>query len=130
MAFFQKLKRIFNLSVTDEKSWNPSLWNLRGSQSLSGENVTEETALTYSAVFNAVALYSGTISTLPLHLFKKNGKNKILADEMPLFWVLYLKANPYMTSLALRETMMAHVLLWGNAYAEIVKDSIDRKSVV
>ena len=98
------------------------LWNLRGSQSVSGETVTEETALTYSAVFNAVALYSGTISTLPLHLFRKDGKNKILADDMPLFWVLYLKANPYMTALALRETMMAHVLLWGNAYAEIVRD--------
>ena len=47
------------------------LWNLQGSQSLSGEIVTEETALNYSAVYNAVSLISGTVGSLPLHLMQR-----------------------------------------------------------
>jgi HK97 family phage portal protein len=110
------------LSVTDEKAWNPSLWNLLGSQSVSGENVNEYSALNYSAVWNAVTLYAGTISTLPLHLLRKDGKKKILATEKPLFRVMYAQPNPYVTAAALRAALMAHILTWGNAYAEIVRD--------
>lgn len=110
------------LSVTDERAWNPSLWNLMGSQSVSGENVNEYTALNYSAVFNAATLYAGTISTLPLHLLRKDGKKKVLATEKPLFRVMYAQPNPYVTAAALRAALMAHILTWGNAYAEIVRD--------
>lgn len=37
---------------------------------------------------------------------------------------MYLKANPYMTAMTLREVMVGHVLLWGNAYAEIVRNKV------
>jgi HK97 family phage portal protein len=114
---------IRGLSLTDEKAWNPSLWNLFGSQSVSGETVTEYTALTYSAFWCAVSLISGTISTLPLHLMqrKKDDKKRIAYDRK-LYRVLHDEANPYMTAKQLRECMMAHVLIWGNGYAEIVRD--------
>jgi len=117
-----------NLSVTDEKAWNPSLWRLIGSQSLAGENITEETALTYSAVWNAITLYSGTVSTLPLHLFKKSQKTKVFADKLPLFRVMYAQANPYMTAMVAREVSMAHLLTWGNSYSEIVRNGIGQIS--
>lgn len=117
-------KRIQNLSLSDEKAWNPSLWNLAGSQSLSGENVTEANALTYSAVWNAVSLISGTVSTLPLHLLRKDQRKTIFAKENKLFRVLHNKFNPYMTAQIGREVMSAHVLLWGNAYAEIVRNRL------
>ena len=32
------------------------------------------------------------------------------------------RANPYMTALVFREVLMAHVLTWGNGYAEIVRN--------
>jgi HK97 family phage portal protein len=108
--------------VTDEKAWSPALWNLRGSQSLSGETVTEDSALTYSAVWNAVTLYSGTISTLPLHLLRKDNQKTLHVDQKRLYRVLHDQFNPEMSSQVARETMMAHVLLWGNAYAEIVRN--------
>jgi len=76
-----KPKMIQNLSLTDPKAWNPSLWNMIGSQSISGENVTEETALTYSAVWNAVALIGGTIGALPLHLMQRKGDEKKIAMQ-------------------------------------------------
>ncbi|MCJ7564808.1 MAG: phage portal protein [Candidatus Aminicenantes bacterium] len=122
MNIFARLKNYLfrNLSVTDEKAWDKSLWNLVGSQSLSGENVTESTALTYSAVYNAVSLISGTIGALPLHLMQRKGQKKRIADDRILYRVMQSQWNPYMTAMAGRETMMAHVLTWGNGYAEKV----------
>ena len=123
MAIFGKLLKYFrNLSLTDEKAWNPSLWNLYGAQSLSGENVTEHTALTYSAVYNAISLISGTIGALPLHLMQRKGEKKRIADDRSMYGVMHDAANPYMTAMAFRECLMAHILAWGNGYAEIVRN--------
>ena len=115
---------IRNLSVSDPKAWDRSLWNMIGSQSLSGEVVTEETALTCAPFWNAVTLYSGTVSTLPLHLLRKSKRKTVFVSEKPLFRVLHDRFNPYMTAQVGREVMMAHVLTWGNCYAEIVRNGI------
>ncbi len=112
------------MSVTNPKAWDRTLWNLIGSKSLSGESVDEYSALTYSAVYNAISLISGTVGSLPLHLFRQTGKNKTFADDKGLFYVMGTKPNPYMTSMALRETMTAHILAWGNAYAEKVRNGM------
>ena len=110
------------MSVTDERAWNPALWNLYGAASISGENVNEYNALTNTAVWNAVTLISGTIGSLPLHLMQKKGETKRLADDRILYRVMHDAWNPYMTAMAGRETCMAHVLTWGNGYAEKVFD--------
>lgn len=122
MGILDRIKKIFNLSVTDPKAWNPSLWRFFGSDSLSGELVNEYTALNYSAVYNAVSLISGTVATLPLRLNRKQGSKTIIADNKSLHRVLHDQANQYMTATAFREVMMSHVLLWGNAYAEIIRN--------
>lgn len=124
MTIFGKIRHylIRALSLTDPKSWDRSLWNLYGSQSLSGENVTEETALTYSAVYNAISLISGTIGALPLHLMQRKGEKKRVADNRKLYSLMHDQWNPYMTAMVGRECLMAHVLSWGNGYAEKVRD--------
>lgn len=127
MTLFARIKKILttdirNLSLTDPKAWDRGLWNLYGSQSLSGENVTEQTALTYSAVWNAVSLISGTIGALPLHLMQRKGKTKQIVDDRKLYRVMHDQWNPYMTAMAGREALMAHVLTWGNGYAEKVRN--------
>ena len=124
MSFYGRIKRLFlNLGLTDEKAWNPSLWNLYGAQSPSGETVTEHTALTYSAVYNAIALISGTIGALPLHLMQRKEKTKRIADDSRAYSVMHDAANPYMTAMAFRECLMAHILAWGNGYAEIQRNT-------
>lgn len=123
MNLYGKIKKYFrDLSLTNPKAWNPGLWQLQGSQSLSGENVTEQTALTYSAVWNAVSLISGTIGALPLHLMQRKGKKKNIVDDRKLYRIMHDQANEYMTAMAFREALMAHVLTWGNGYAEIVRN--------
>jgi HK97 family phage portal protein len=122
LSAFAKIKDFLtrNLSLQDPKSWDRGLWNLAGAQSLSGENVTESSALTYSAVFNAISLISGTIGALPLHLMQSDGKTKRMAVTRNLYRVMHDQWNPYMTAMAGREAMMAHILAWGNGYAEKV----------
>ncbi len=124
LTILGKIKEYFfrNLSLTDPKAWDRSLWNLIGSQSLSGENVTEETALTYSAFWCGVSLISGTIATLPLHLMQRKGEKKRIADDRKLYSVMHDQWNPYMTAVAGRECLMAHILTWGNGYAEKVRN--------
>jgi HK97 family phage portal protein len=109
-----------NLSITDPKAWDMGLWNLAGSQSLSGESVNEASALTYSAVWDAVGQISGAISTLPLHLLRNDQKKTSQATEKRLFRVMHSEFNKYMTAQIGREVMTSHILTWGNCYAEKV----------
>jgi HK97 family phage portal protein len=118
------INKVFNLSLSNPKAWNSTLWNLAGSQSVSGEVVTEETALTYSAVWNAVTLISGTTASLPLHLMITDGRSKRRAVEQSVYPVLQTRYNPYMSAMAGRECLASHALTWGNGYAEIVYDEV------
>lgn len=119
LGFFKKL---FSASrVTDEKMWDSNLWNLTGYNTQSSEDINEYSALTYSAVWNAVTLISGTIAALPLHLMQQQGKNTSPSTTLPLYRTMHSAANPFMTAMAVREVMLAHVLTWGNGYAEIVR---------
>jgi len=115
-------RAIKNLSLTDDKAWDRSLWNLFGARSNSGEVVNEHTALHYSAVYNAISLIAGTIGALPLHLMKNTGKSSEKATQKTLYSVLHSTPNPYMTAMNFRETILAHILAWGNGYAEIVRN--------
>ena len=122
MGIVSRIMRPKNLAVTDPKAWNPSLWNMLSAQSSAGINVNEHNALTYSAVWCAVSLISGTISTLPLRLLKQKGKSKEPATNKSIYRVMHTQWNPYMTAQVGREVLAAHVLCWGNGYAEIVGD--------
>lgn len=127
MNFFNRIRHaigyILALDITDPKAWNPSLWNLQGT-TIAGQAVTETSALTYSAVYNAVSLISGTIGSLPLHLMERKPNGKRIAVERPIYKVLHDTPNPYMTAMSFREALMGHILLWGNGYAEIVRNGM------
>ena len=94
----------------------------------SGERVDERTAMQIATVYACVRLLAESVASLPLHLYRITddigGKEK--AKYHPLYKILYRQANPEMTSFTFRETMMTHLLLWGNAYAQIVRDGGNR----
>lgn len=89
----------------------------------SGVAVDEMKAMQTSAVYACVRILAETVASLPLHLFRsdKNGI-KEFATEHPLYDCLYAIPNEEMSSLNFREMMMTSLLLWGNAYARIIKD--------
>lgn len=90
----------------------------------SGERVDEKSAMQISTVYACVRLLAESIAGLPLHLYRYTGNNgeKEKAIDHPLYKVLYRQPNPEMTSFSFRETLMTSLLLWGNAYAQIIRD--------
>ena len=77
-----------------------------------------------TAVYSCVRILSEAIAGLPVHLYKytdRGGKER--AAEHPLYTLLHDEPNPEMTSFVFRETLMTHLLLWGNAYAQIIRNS-------
>lgn len=88
----------------------------------SGNIVSENSAMTFSAVFAAVRLLSESVGSLPLFLYRRlPSGGKEVARRHPLFSILHSLANPEMHACEFRSLMMTHVLLWGNFYAEIVR---------
>lgn len=99
---------------------NSFLWG----GSSSGKVVNEKTAMQMTAVYSCVRILSEAIAGLPLFVYKygdDGSKEKSL--EHPLWRVLHDEPNPEMTSFVFRETMMNHLLLTGNAYAQIIRNA-------
>ena len=91
--------------------------------STAGKAVTERSAMQMTAVYACVRILSEAIAGLPLHLYRYNddgGKEKAL--NHPLYLLLHDEPNPEMSSFVFRETLMTHLLLWGNAYAQIIRN--------
>ena len=88
----------------------------------SGKHVDERTAMQTSAVYACVRILSETIASLPLHIYIRTEKGKEKALDHPLYTLLHDAPNDEMTSFVFRETLMSHLLLWGNAYAQIIRD--------
>ncbi len=83
--------------------------------STSGKPVTERSAMQMTAVHSCVRILAEAIACLPLHLYRytENG-DKVKATDHPLYHLLHDEPNPEMTSFSFRETLMTHLLLWGN----------------
>ena len=91
--------------------------------STSGKYVNERSAMQMTAVYACVRILSEAIAGLPLHLYRYNdegGKEK--ATDHTLYRLLHDEPNKEMTSFVFRETLMTHLLLWGNAYAQIIRN--------
>ena len=128
ISWYYKDKITRRLKLSDPKAWNPAIWNLYGaSDTAAGVKVTEANADTTSAVFAAIKIISGDISTLPIHLYRKqsNGKRKVVNDHSSL-QILKHKAcqDPLLPAINFREATMSHILGWGNMYAEKITNSI------
>jgi HK97 family phage portal protein len=96
---------------------------LGGTASVTGKVVNPSTALQLTAVYACIRLLSETFASLPAILYRRLERGKERAIDHPLYFVLHNIANKEMTSVEFRSTMMAHVLLWGHAYAEIVRNA-------
>ncbi|MCH3972865.1 MAG: phage portal protein [Oscillospiraceae bacterium] len=104
-------------------STNGSGYRYYFGSSSSGKAVTERSAMQISAVYACVRVLSEAIASLPLHLYRYTDKNsKEKAVDHPLYPLLHDEPNSEMTSFIFRETLMTHLLLWGNAYAQIIRN--------
>ena len=92
----------------------------------SGKTVNEFTAMQTTAVYSCVRILAEAIASLPLHVYryKENGKERVYNHH--LYHILHNEPNTEMSSFVFRETLMSHLLIWGNAYAQIIRDGAGR----
>ena len=120
MGFFSGL---FRSRDAPKDRTNGSAYSFFMGGSTSGKRVNERSAMQMTAVYSCVRILSEAVAGLPLHLYRytdNGGKEK--AVDHPLYFLLHDEPNPEMTSFVFRETLMTHLLLWGNAYAQIIRN--------
>lgn len=96
-------------------------------QTVSGESVNWDTALDVSTVLAVCRVVGEGVAQVPLKVMKPSDGGGALPDtEHPLYNVLYLSPNEWQTSFAMRETMMLHLMLTGDAffYKNVVRGEI------
>jgi HK97 family phage portal protein len=99
---------------------------LCGAPGTSGERVTETTALSLSVVWACVRVISEDIGSLPWMTYRREGEGREKASDHELYPLLHVRPNVEMSAFTLKETLLCHTLLWGNGYAEILRNRGDR----
>ncbi|OLU37291.1 MULTISPECIES: phage portal protein [Erysipelotrichaceae] len=115
-----KFKNPFKRKVTDQTAGAGYRFFLGSSSS--GKRVNERSAMQMTAVYSCVRILSEAVASLPLHIYEQEDGQSKKATDHPLFFLLHDEPNPEMTSFVFRETLMTHLLLWGNAYAQIIRN--------
>lgn len=99
-----------------------------GGISLGGTVVTERTAMGVSAVYACVALIGGAIASLPLPIYRRTEGGRERTDH-PVWWLLNEQPHPDMSAAAFWEYLLTANLLYGDAFAEIVRPSANTNAV-
>ena len=124
------IKSLFGFGQARDKPYNKdagSGYSFMFGRTTSGKPVNERTAMQTTAVYACVRILAEAVASLPLHVYQyKDGGEKELVYDHPLYHILHDEPNPEMTSFVFRETMMSHLLIWGNAYAQIIRDGAGR----
>jgi HK97 family phage portal protein len=88
-----------------------------GRPSRSGVAVSPERAIEVATVLACVRVIANGVAQVPWRLYREGDGGRLVAREHPLSIVLHRRPNPWQTSYEMRETMMFHAILTGNAYA-------------
>lgn len=116
------LKSIFHSRDKPKNSTSGAAYRFYMGTSTSGKRVNERSAMQMTAVYSCVRILSEAVAGLPLHLYRYTDTGTEKATDSPLYFLLHDEPNPEMTSFVFRETLMTHLLLWGNAYAQIIRN--------
>ena len=117
------LSGLFRTRDGPKNATSGSAYSFFMGSSAAGKSVNERSAMQMTAVYACVRILSESIAGLPLHMYRyEDDGSKTKAVEHPLYHLLHDEPNPEMTSFVFRETLMSHLLLWGNAYAQIIRN--------
>ena len=111
---FNKIK-LFNSTAGAE--WEPFFGS-----STSGKKVNVSTAMQISAVYACVRILSESVAQLPLNVFEETEIGKVKAKGLKLYKLLHDEPNPEMDAFTFIEMAMTHLCLWGNFYAQIIRN--------
>lgn len=107
---------------------NPSSWFVdwirEATENNSGVTVNAYTAKTYSTVWHALRIISGDVRSAPINVYRRvEDFDRIKDMAHPAYQLLNVQASPLSAGGTLRETMQSQALLFGNSYAEIIRNN-------
>ena len=111
---------------TEERSTNITspFMGIFGRNTKSGASITEDGALSLSAVYAAISKISQTLASLPLELYEDTVDGKRKAKEHPAYVLINSEPNEYDNSFNFIERMLSDALMYGCAYALIERGQI------
>ena len=97
----------------------------RGAPTVSGVEVSEELSMTFSTVFACVNKLSKTLATLPVHVFVDlpDGRRQNMPKH-PVRRMFNVRFNDEALAVPTRWALYVNLLLWGNAYFEVLRNQI------
>ena len=123
------LGRIFKSRDKPNNSLNGGAYSFFFGGTAAGKVVNERSAMQMTAVYACVRILSESVASLPLHVYRYNDSgdpsragSKEKALTHPLYGILHDEPNPEMSAFSFRETLMTHLLLFGNGYAQIIRN--------
>lgn len=116
----EQLNEAVSRSITDTLK----IYNLQGyGSSPYSVEINEDTAVSLSAVWGCVKLLSDTFASLPFHVYKEDASGKSSDYNHQVYKLLKYQPVQGMTSYTWRSLAMSKVLLHGNFYAYIERDT-------
>lgn len=104
---------------------NPDPWLMAwsgGRTTTAGVPVSPQGAMALSTYYDCIRIISEDVGKLPLMVYERlEPRGKRVAREHPLYHFLHDAPNDDMSAITFRETLTAHMLGWGNGYAEILR---------
>lgn len=118
MSIWPRLRQAFGAGATTNPDEGYQQTGPYTARSDAGVSVSDDRAMSLSAVFACVRLLVQSGATLPLALYEKtnDGREQLPMDD-PVVRLLTHKPNLYMTAKQFRQAMWASRVQWGNAYA-------------
>ncbi len=97
-----------------------------GNVSKSGRAVSADGAMTLSAVYRAVAIKAGIISSSPFKVYRKTSVGRVEATDHPVSYLLSRKPNSKVSKVIYFDRAVQHFELYGNHYARIRRNGVGR----
>lgn len=131
MGLLDGVRRLLGREEREWPSWmklDPAFNVLTAEDAVnaSGVKVTQTSALNYLGVWAAVNVIASGVAGLPIPVYRVTAEGRQRERQNRLDRLLNDSPNGEQTSVVFWETAMLHVLIAGNAYAEIRKDAAGR----
>lgn len=118
MGMIEAVERRDRLSgVTRPAAWLVDAFG--GPRVPAGVRVNAQSVLGYPPVYACVNVLAKDIAQIPIKVYERTPAGNHPAPTHALWTLLHDRPNPEMPAYVFKQVKQAHVLLWGNAYAEI-----------
>jgi phage portal protein BeeE len=117
-----KIARDESRSRVEPVTQNDLAHYLGGGTAWTNIDVDRYVAMGLPIVWACVKLLSEALASFPLILYEEGEKGKKKATAHPLFDLLYIQPNEQQDAFSLKEQLMGHLAVYGNAYCNLVRD--------